>query len=69
MTQLIRRIQLFPFAIKVFPGEFPYEARLAVLTVEVGAAAFHALLAHVHIELLAAKSRFKLGMFWTSHWR
>jgi hypothetical protein len=64
---LVRRVSLFGFAVEVFAGEFPDDAGLAVFAVEVGAAAFHALLAHVHVELLAAKPLFKLGMFWTSH--
>ena len=55
------------FVVEVFAGEFPDDAGLAVFAVEVGAAACNALLAHVHVELLAAKPLFKLGMFWTSH--
>ena len=42
---------------EVFLGEFPDEALLAVLAVKLGAAAFHAPLAHVYFELLAPEAR------------
>ena len=55
------------FAVEVFLGEFPDEALLAVLAVEIGAAALHAPLAHVNLELLAPEPLGKLGMLRTLH--
>ena len=51
-----REVLFLPLAVEVFFRQFPNDALRAMLAVQLGAAALHAPLAHVHVELLAPEA-------------
>jgi len=68
MIQKGRRGALFlSLPVEVFFRQFPNDTLRAMLAVQFGAAALHAPLAHVHVELLAPEAGGKLGMFGALH--